>query len=66
MEHDEKLTVSSFLANYISKFSVVVLLGVGLYFYFVFRTFDMGAICIGWPHVYYFTCFCVVFFTKSS
>ncbi|MBR5795915.1 MAG: LCP family protein [Erysipelotrichaceae bacterium] len=41
MYTEEKMTVSKFLANYVSKFSVILFLGIGFYFYFIFRTFDM-------------------------
>ena len=41
MYTEEKMTVAKFLANYASKFSVILFLGIGLYFYFIFRTFDM-------------------------
>ena len=39
--YDEKMTVSTFLANILAKISVVILFGAGIYFYFIFRTFDM-------------------------
>ena len=38
---ENKLTISNFFANILSKISVIILFGTGLYFYFVFRTFDM-------------------------
>lgn len=36
-----KKTVSDFLAKYMSKITWLIMVGLGLYFYYIFRTFDM-------------------------
>lgn len=41
MEQENKMTVATILAKYVSKVVLFIMIGISLYFYFVFRSFDV-------------------------